>query len=186
MYIIVGLGNPGAQYQYTRHNVGFIAVDYIASQWGVKIKKIKHKAVLGEGTVGGQKVVLAKPQTFMNNSGESVRELLEFYKETPDHLVVIYDDVSLQPGRLRIRGKGSAGGHNGIKSILYHIQTDEFPRVKIGVGEKPEHYDLADWVLGRFTDADIAAVSPQVDQLPKLLETLMGEGLTSAMNRFNN
>ncbi len=186
MYVITGLGNPGTQYAYTRHNVGFIAMDFLADRWGIKLKKIRHKAVLGEGSVAGEKVVLAKPQTFMNNSGESVRELLSYYKVPSDRLVVIYDDVSLAPGRLRIRTKGSAGGHNGIKSILYQIQTDVFPRIKLGVGEKPPHYDLADWVLGRFTDEDIAAIGPRVEELPDLLTLLMREGPAAAMNRYNN
>lgn len=186
MYIIVGLGNPGKQYQYTRHNAGFIAVDYLAAQEGIAIKKIKHKAVLGEGSIGGEKVVLAKPQTFMNNSGESIRELLTFYKLDPSHLIVIYDDVSMEPGRLRIRAKGSDGGHNGIKSIIYLLESDAFPRVKIGVGAPPAHYDLADWVLGRFTDADIEQISPLVDQMPALIETIIQDGVSAAMNRFNN
>ena len=151
MYIIAGLGNPGKQYAQTRHNVGFDTIDILADKYNISVDTKKHKALCGKGMIEGQKVVLAKPQTFMNLSGESVRELVDFYKIDPEEeLIVIYDDISLEPGQLRIRPKGSAGGHNGIKNIIAHLGTQVFKRVKVGVGEKPKGYDLADYVLSRF------------------------------------
>ena len=144
MYIIVGLGNPGKQYEHTRHNVGFEVIDILADQIGICIEEKKHKALCGRGILEGQKVVLVKPQTFMNLSGESVRAIFDFYKVESKDIIIVYDDVSLEPGQLRIRGKGSAGGHNGIKNIIAHLGTQEFPRVKVGVGEKPKGMDLAD------------------------------------------
>ena len=155
MYIIVGLGNPGIKYAGTRHNIGFNAVTRIADDYNISMNIKKHKAVCGTGFIAGNKVLLAMPQTFMNLSGESVRELVDFYKIDPEEeLIVIYDDVSMDVGRMRIRAKGSAGGHNGIKSIISHLGSDKFPRIKIGVGAKPEGWDLADHVLGRFSDED--------------------------------
>ena len=149
MYIIVGLGNPGKQYEHTRHNVGFEVIDILADRIGICIEEKKHKALCGRGILEGQKVVLVKPQTFMNLSGESVRAIFDFYKVESKDIIIVYDDVSLEPGQLRIRGKGSAGGHNGIKNIIAHLGTQEFPRVKVGVGEKPKGMDLADYVLSR-------------------------------------
>ncbi len=151
MYIIVGLGNPGKQYEHTRHNVGFEVIDILADRIGICIEEKKHKALCGRGILEGQKVVLVKPQTFMNLSGESVRAIFDFYKVESKDIIIVYDDVSLEPGQLRIRGKGSAGGHNGIKNIIAHLGTQEFPRVKVGVGEKPKGMDLADYVLSRFS-----------------------------------
>ena len=150
MYLIAGLGNPGKQYENTRHNAGFMALDALADQLGTSIEEKKHKALCGKGLIGGEKVILLKPQTFMNLSGESIRAAADFYKVDPDHIIVIYDDISLEPGQLRIRKKGSAGGHNGIKSIIAHLGTQEFPRIKVGVGAKPDRMDLADYVLGHF------------------------------------
>ena len=147
-FIIVGLGNPGKQYELTRHNAGFLFADLLADKNGVKINKIQFKAVTASLTLGGVKCLLMKPQTFMNNSGEAVRQAASFYKIPPERILVVFDDISLPCGRLRIRRKGSDGGHNGIKSIIYHLNSDAFPRVKLGVGEKPHpDYDLADWVL---------------------------------------
>ena len=151
-YMIVGLGNPGKQYESTRHNAGFICLDLLAEKYSISVKKLKFKSLLGEGRIEGKRCLLLKPQTFMNLSGEAVRDAAEFYKIPPENIIVIYDDISLDPGKLRIRRKGSDGGHNGMKNILYHLKSDGFPRIKVGVGAKPNpEYDLADWVLSRFT-----------------------------------
>ena len=146
MKVIVGLGNPGKKYDNTRHNIGFEALDYIADKEGISINTGKHKALIGTGYMGGEKVLLVKPQTFMNLSGESLRPIMDFYKLEPEDFIIIHDDIDLDVGRLRIRRKGSAGGHNGLKSIISHLGSMDFPRVKIGVGEKPKGYDLADYV----------------------------------------
>ena len=151
MYIIVGLGNPTKEYDKTRHNVGFSVIDVLADRIGIDVSEKKHRALCGKGMLEGQKVILAKPQTFMNLSGESVRAMVDFYKVSPDEVIIVYDDISLEPGQLRIRTKGSAGGHNGIKNIIAHLGTQEFPRIKVGVGEKPKYMDLADYVLSRFS-----------------------------------
>ena len=152
MFVIAGLGNPSFRYEGTRHNVGFEVIDMLADQYRIRIKEKKHKALCGTGIIEGNKVMLVKPQTFMNLSGESIGAVLNFYKLEPEsEFLVVYDDISLAPGRIRIRKKGSAGGHNGIKSIISTIGTQEFLRIKIGVGEKPEGWDLADYVLGRFS-----------------------------------
>ena len=145
MYIIAGLGNPGNRYEHTRHNAGFEVIDILADRMGICVDEKKHKALCGRGALEGQKVILIKPQTFMNLSGESLRAAADFYKVEPENIIIVYDDVSLEPGQLRIRGKGSAGGHNGIKNIISHLGTQEFPRVKVGVGEKPKEMDLADY-----------------------------------------
>ena len=154
MKVIVGLGNPGKKYENTRHNIGFAAIDYIAEKEGININTGKHKALVGSGYIDGVKVLLVKPQTFMNLSGESLRLIMDFYKLEPEDFLVIFDDIDLDVGRIRIRRKGSAGGHNGIKSIISHLGSMEFPRIKIGVGAKPPGYDLADYVLGHFSKAD--------------------------------
>ena len=159
MFIIVGLGNPDKQYEGTRHNVGFEVIDAIAEKYNISVDTKKHRAYVGKGIIEGCKVILAKPQTYMNLSGESVWSLVYFYKIMPeDELLIIYDDVSLDVGQLRIRKKGSAGGHNGIKSIISHLGSSEFPRIKVGVGEKPKDYDLADYVLGKFSKAERAVM----------------------------
>ncbi len=184
-YLIVGLGNPGKKYEGTRHNAGFDALDHVAQQWGISVTRSKFDALTGTGTANGAKVLLAKPQTFMNLSGEAVRKAVDFYKIPADHVIVIFDDISLAPGRLRIRKTGSAGGHNGIKSIIANIGQD-FPRIKVGVGEKPHpEYDLADWVLGHFTPDDKKAITSRYDDICAALE-LMLEGKTDlAMSRYN-
>ena len=152
MFLIVGLGNPGRKYEKTRHNIGFDTVDVIADRYGISIREKKYKALVGTGVIEGTKVLLAKPQTYMNLSGESVAEIVNFYKLDPEsEMLVIFDDISLAPGNLRVRKKGSAGGHNGIKSIIAYLQTQNFMRIKIGVGEKPKGWDLADYVLGHFS-----------------------------------
>ena len=158
-YIIVGLGNPGTRYEKTRHNAGFIIIDALALKYGARIDRVKFKAMVGEITVSGKRVLLMKPQTFMNLSGEAVGEAARFYKTEPSKIIVISDDVSLDVGKMRIRRKGSAGGHNGLKSINEHLSTEDYPRIKMGVGKKPcADYDLADWVLSSFTDQELTAL----------------------------
>ena len=183
--IIVGLGNPGKKYEGTRHNAGFAALDHVAEKWGVRVTKAKFDALTGTGTAAGVKVLLMKPQTFMNLSGDAVRKAADFYKVPPERIIVLFDDISLAPGRLRIRKTGSAGGHNGIKSISGNIGQD-FPRVKIGVGEKPRpEYDLADWVLSRLTQAEKKAVEARYDDICGALELMMKGQFDTAMSRYN-
>lgn len=185
MYLIVGLGNPGTQYSGTRHNVGFMVLDALADKYRISVDTKKHKGLVGKGMIGTEKVVLLKPQTFMNLSGESVREAMDFYKIDPENILVIYDDISLKPGQLRLRGKGSAGGHNGIKNIILHMKTQEFPRVKVGVGEKPSRMDLADYVLSHFQGEDKKAVETAIPEAVNAVELFLAEGMDVAMNRFN-
>ena len=156
-FLIVGLGNPGPKYEFTRHNAGFLCMDLLAQQLGVKIDRIKFKSVVADVAIEGSRCILMKPQTFMNNSGEAVRDAANFYKIPPEHIIILFDDISLPPGKLRIRRKGSDGGHNGIKSILYLLGSDQFPRIKLGVGAKPRpDYDLADWVLSTFQKDELS------------------------------
>ena len=186
MYVIVGLGNPGKKYENTRHNVGFRCIDMLADAHNISVLECKHKAMVGKGYIDGTKVVLVKPQTFMNLSGESVRAVTDFYKVDPQtELIVIYDDISLAPGQLRVRGKGSAGGHNGIKNIILHTGGQKFPRVRVGVGEKPADYDLADYVLGHFSKEDQKLMDEAFKEAAEAAVTIMTEGIDSAMNKFN-
>lgn len=186
MYIIVGLGNPGRQYAHTRHNAGFDTMDVLADQYRVDMVEKKFKAVYGRGMIDGQRVVLAKPQTFMNLSGESVRELVDFYKIDPtSELIVVYDDISLEPGQLRIRTKGSAGGHNGIKNIIAHLGTQEFMRVKVGVGEKPQGYDLADYVLSHFRKEEQEPMEQAFKRAAEAVAKIVTDGVEPAMNEYN-
>lgn len=186
MYIIVGLGNPGLKYNNTRHNIGFSVIDAIANKYNIDVLDKKHKALVGKGVIEGQRVILAKPQTFMNLSGESVRELIDYYKVDPEsELIVIYDDISLPVGGLRIRTKGSAGGHNGIKNILQHLGGDVFLRIKVGVGEKPSKMDLADYVLGHFTEDEIKAEKDAAERCIEAVKLLLSDEVDEAMNRFN-
>lgn len=186
MYLIVGLGNPGRQYENTKHNVGFDTVDYLIEEYRIPQAGVKHKAMYGKGIIAGQKVLIAKPLTYMNLSGESVRELVDYYKIDPEtELIVLYDDISLEPGQIRIRKKGSAGGHNGIKNIIAQIGTDVFTRVKIGVGEKPKNWDLADYVLSPFGKEERAAVDDAIKKAAKAVEMIVQEEIDSAMNMFN-
>lgn len=185
MYIIVGLGNPTSKYNGTRHNVGFDVITRIADDYNIPLGTRKHKAICGSGYIEGIKVVLVQPQTYMNLSGESVREVLDFYKATTNDLIVIYDDISLDVGKLRLRSKGSAGGHNGIKSIIAHIGTQEFPRIKVGVGDKPTGYDLADYVLSRFTDDEQAILREAIKRSSQAVKTIIADGMESAMNIYN-
>ncbi len=185
MYLIVGLGNPGDKYTFTRHNAGFLAIDYISQKHNIEIKKLKHKAMIGEGIISGKKVVLAKPQTFMNLSGESIRELVSWYKVEQKNIIVIYDDVSMPAGSLRIREKGSAGGHNGIKSIILNLNSDEFPRFKLGINEKPSEYNLADYVLGKFTSTEQKVMFDTFEKANLAVEEFITNGIQSAMNKYN-
>lgn len=184
MYLIVGLGNPGREYENTRHNVGFVAIDYLAEKLGIKLGKIKFKGIYGEGFIGNEKCILLKPQTFMNLSGQSVREAAEFYKIEPQNIIVMYDDVNLEVGKVRIRPSGSAGGHNGMKNIIYLLNTDEFPRIRFGVGA-PEH-DLVDHVLGKFSDEDGKNVTNAIKNTEDILNVIFKMGVSEAMSRFNN
>lgn len=186
MYLLVGLGNPGKQYEHTRHNVGFDVMDAIADKYNISISEKKHKALYGKGMIGGQKVVLAKPQTFMNLSGESVAELLRYYKLDPEtQMIVIFDDISLAPGSIRIRKKGSAGGHNGIKNIIAMIGNQNFLRIKVGVGEKPKGWDLADHVLGHFEAEDRGKVEHAIEDAVAAAELMLRGETDRAMNDFN-
>ena len=185
MYIIAGLGNPSKEYLGTRHNVGFAVIDKIADEYNISMDIKKHKAICGKGVIAGQKVVLVKPQTFMNLSGESLREVVDFYKEDIDKILIIFDDISLEVGKLRLRPAGSAGGHNGIKSIIAHLGTDQFKRIKFGVGDKPKGYDLADWVLGRFSKDQQDAVNEGLANACKAVKTILSDGIEVGMNNFN-
>ena len=185
MYIIAGLGNPGKEYENTRHNIGFDVIDRLAEEENIAVMESKHKALIGKGYVAGQKVILAKPQTFMNLSGESVRAAADFYKVDPEHIIIVYDDISLDVGQLRIRKKGSAGGHNGIKNIIAHLGTQEFPRIKVGVGDKPKKMDLADYVLSRFSKEDRAVMEDAFREAAGAVEMMIIQGADAAMNQFN-
>ena len=186
MYIIVGLGNPDRQYQNTRHNIGFDVIDAIAYKNHITVGERKHRALIGKGFVGGQKVVLVKPQTYMNLSGESVREVIDFYKvEEKSELIVISDDVSLDVGQIRIRKRGSAGGHNGLKNIILHLGHDEFHRVRMGVGEKPQGYDLVDYVLGHFPKEEREIMDESAKRAADAVEMMITDGADAAMNRYN-
>ena len=186
MFIIAGLGNPTLQYEGTRHNVGFDVIDMLADRYNISVDGRKGRALVGKGIIEGQKVLLVKPQTYMNLSGESLRELVNYYKIDEEHeLLVIYDDISLDGGQLRIRKKGSAGGHNGIKNIIANLGTDVFPRIKIGVGEKPKKYDLADYVLGHFSKEDRSVMEEAFREAADAVEMMITEGPDAAMNAFN-
>lgn len=186
MYIIVGLGNPGTAYAGTRHNIGFDTITALADRYNISVDTRKHKALIGKGVIEGNKVILAMPQTFMNLSGESVRELADYYKiDLETELIVVYDDISLDVGNLRLRGKGSAGGHNGIKNIISHLGTNVFQRIKIGVGEKPKGWDLADYVLGRFSREEEPVIREVLKTAVEACGVIMNEGMDTAMNRFN-
>ncbi len=185
-FLVVGPGNPGEKYAKTRHNIGFMAIDYMSEKLGVKVNKAKFKALIGECNIASKRVILMKPQTFMNHSGEAVREAMDFYKLSSENILVIYDDVSLVPGKMRVRLKGSAGGHNGIKSIIEHLGTNEFPRIKIGVGAKPNpEYDLADWVLGTFDKNDMELVSQCIQNTVECTELIVGGNTNKAMEKYN-
>ncbi len=184
-FLIVGLGNPGRQYENTRHNAGFITVDTIAEKTGARVDRIKFKGLCGECMLGGKKVLLLKPSTFMNLSGQSVQEAMAFYKLPPEKVLVIFDDISLEPGKLRIRRKGSDGGHNGIKNIIYLSGKDTFPRIKMGVGKKPNpNWDLADWVLSRFSEEEGKALLDAANRAAAAAELIVQGKIDEAMNRY--
>jgi len=186
MYFIVGLGNPGLQYENTRHNVGFLTIDYLAEKHNINVKKLKHKALYGQGEISDQKVMLIKPQTYMNNSGESVRDFKNFYKFDDDKLIVILDDIDIDFGKIRIKKKGSAGTHNGMKSIIYQTQTDKFPRIKISVGQKPEYMDLANFVLSGFNGKDVDIVREEIIMAADAIEMMLETNIDKAMNKYNS
>lgn len=186
MYIIAGLGNPTLQYEGTRHNVGFDVIDTLADKYNISVDARKSRAFIGKGMIEGQMVILVKPQTYMNLSGESIRGLVDYYKIDVEHeLLVIYDDISLDVGQLRIRKKGSAGGHNGIKNIIANLGTQNFPRIKVGVGEKPKKYDLADYVLSHFSKAERELMEEGYQKAVKAVEMLLDGEMEAAMNEYN-
>ena len=186
-FIIAGLGNPGKEYTLTRHNTGFIAADYIAERLGSEIKKIQFKSITATVEIGGHKCLLMKPQTFMNSSGEAVAKAAAFYKIPPERIIVIYDDITMDVGKMRIRRKGSDGGHNGMKSIIYLLQSDNFPRIRLGIGAKPHpQYDLADWVLSKFGKDDVEKLKTAVENAYSAVELIVSGKLDEAMNRFNS
>ncbi len=186
-YLIAGLGNPGPKYEYTRHNAGFLCIDLLAQQLGVKIDRIKFKSIVADVAIEGRRCLLMKPQTFMNNSGEAVRDAANFYKIPPEHVIILFDDISLPPGKLRIRRKGSDGGHNGIKSIIYLLNSDQFPRVKLGVGAKPHpDYDLADWVLSPFQKDELPRMKEAMEKACEAVRLIVQDDMDHAMNLYNS
>ncbi len=186
-YLIVGLGNPGAKYETTRHNAGFLCVTRLEDTLNFKAKKLKFHALIGDTKIGNHKVLVMKPQTMMNNSGTAVKECASFYKIPVENIIVIFDDISLEPGKLRIKRKGSAGGHNGIKSIIAHLGSENFPRIKLGVGKKPHpDYDLADWVLANFPKKDIPLMREAIDNACEALKYIVDGNIDGAMSDFNS
>jgi aminoacyl-tRNA hydrolase len=185
MYIIVGLGNPGKKYEHTRHNAGFDVLDIMAEEYDIKIDKIKHKALIGEGRIGSEKVVLVKPQTYMNLSGESVQSVFQFYKVDMDHLIVVYDDIDLDIGKLRIRKKGSAGSHNGMKSIIKCLGSQDFPRIRVGVSKPEPNRDLADFVLSRVPKDQSDDMRSGLEKAVKTVEEIIRTDIDMAMNKYN-
>ena len=185
-HIVVGLGNPGTEYAKTRHNAGFMAIDCVAEACGVKIDRLKFQALVAEATLGGARVLLMKPETFMNSSGEAVGAAASFYKIPPENIIILHDEISFEPGKNRIRRKGSAGGHNGLKSIIAHLGSENFPRIKIGVGQKPSpDYDLVKWVLGKFPADDIAKIEEQFPSILSALELMIHGKIDEAMNKYS-
>ena len=186
MYIIAGLGNPGAKYSGTKHNVGFDTIDILTEKYGIPLDFEKHRSICGKGVIEGEKVLLVKPLTYMNLSGEALREVVSYYKIDPsEELIVISDDIDLDPGRIRVRPSGSAGGHNGLKNIISELHTDLFSRVRIGVGQKPHGWDLADWVLSRFDEEEAVLVSGAKKRAAEAVSSIILDGCTAAMNTFN-
>ena len=186
-FIVAGLGNPGNKYEATRHNTGFVFIDMLADKYSLKVNKIKFKAVTAIADIAGRKCLVMKPQTFMNESGQSIREAASFYKIPPENIIIIFDDVSLDCGKMRIRRKGTDGGHNGIKSIIYHLRSDNFPRIKLGVGKKPHpDYDLADWVLSDFSKDEAALMRNAAGEAIEALELMVNGEIDEAMSKFNS
>ena len=185
-WLLVCLGNPGDQYENTRHNAGFMVADELAERHNIPVQRLKFRALTNTVTIGDRKVLLMKPVTYMNLSGEAVHEAAAFYKIPPEHILVVSDEVALAPGKLRVRRSGSAGGHNGLKNIIAHLGTDQFPRIRVGVGQKPHpDYDMADWVLGKFQGEDKKAVEAAVKRAADAAECLIREGVDKAMNKYN-
>ncbi len=185
-YLVVGLGNPGREYENTRHNAGFMAVDHLAARAGIPVQRIRFKSLCGTGQIAGRQVLLLKPTTYMNLSGQAVQEAMAFYKIPPERTLILFDDISLDVGRIRIRRKGSDGGHNGMKNIIYLSGSDAFPRVKIGVGQKPHpDYDLAKWVLSRFTAGEQKLLREEMDRIADAAELVLAGRIDEAMNRYN-
>ena len=185
MIVIAGLGNPGSKYSGTRHNVGFNVIDKLAESNDIKVNKLKFKALTGEGFIGSEKVLLLKPSTYMNNSGQSIREVMDFYKLPPENLMVIVDDIDIEFASIRLRKRGSAGSHNGLKSIIYHIQVDDFPRLKIGIGKKPSYFDLADFVLSKFNQEERKLIDKSIEKASEAVEEFVKNGIEQAMNEYN-
>lgn len=186
-YIICGLGNPGTQYEGTRHNIGFMTIDTLCDKYKLDCKKLRFKSLTCDAMISGKRCLIMKPTTFMNNSGEAVTEAMSFYKIPPERTIIVFDDISLEPGKLRIRRKGSDGGHNGIKSIIYLSGSDMFPRIKMGVGAKPHpDYNLADWVLGHFRKEQAEALETAMDNAVSSIELMVGGKMNEAMNKFNS
>jgi aminoacyl-tRNA hydrolase len=186
-YIICGLGNPGTQYEGTRHNIGFMTIDTLCEKYKLDCKKLRFKSLTCDAMISGKRSLIMKPTTFMNNSGEAVTEAMSFYKIPPERTIIVFDDISLEPGKLRIRRKGSDGGHNGIKSIIYLSGSDMFPRIKMGVGAKPHpDYNLADWVLGHFKKEQAEALETAMDNAVSSIELMVGGKMNEAMNKFNS
>lgn len=183
--IIVGLGNPGKKYENTRHNVGFSTIDVLSDKLGIKVNRLKHKALTGDGTIKGERVILVKPQTFMNLSGESINEIAEWYKLPMENLIVIYDDVDIPVGTIRIRPKGSSGTHNGMRSVIYQLRSDEFPRIRIGIGKAPEEWNLADYVLSRFNAEEAVDVAKSIERAADAASVIVKSGIETAMNLYN-
>ncbi|MDU5372371.1 aminoacyl-tRNA hydrolase [Anaerococcus vaginalis] len=186
MYYIVGLGNPGIQYENTRHNAGFITIDYLARKYSIDVRKIKFKSLIGQGVISGHKVMLVKPQTYMNNSGEAIREIYKYFDFDHDKLIVIYDDIDIDFGSIRIRKKGSAGTHNGMKSIIYNLEFDDFPRIKVAVGKKPSYMDLANFVLSGFSKQEVKIIEEEVKLTSDAIEMILEEGIEKTMSMFNS
>lgn len=185
--MIVGLGNPDRKYEFTRHNAGFLCVDMLVQKHGFTVKKLKFRSLLGDAVIGGHRCLILKPQTYMNLSGEAVREAAAFYKIPPERILVLFDDISLDVGKLRIRRKGTDGGHNGVKNIIYHLASDKFPRIKIGVGKKPHpDYDLADWVLSEFKKDEEAPLKSALENACAAVELLLDGETDKAMNLYNS
>ena len=186
-FIVVGLGNPDRKYTLTRHNSGFLCIDMLSEKLNFRVDKLKFKSLIADTTIGGHRCIVMKPQTYMNNSGEAIRECANFYKISAENIIVIYDDISLDVGKLRIRRKGTDGGHNGIKSIIYHLNNDQFPRIKVGCGKKPHpDYNLADWVLSEFKKDEQKALEPALENACKAIELLLDNQIDKAMNLYNS
>jgi peptidyl-tRNA hydrolase, PTH1 family len=192
IYLIAGLGNPGRRYEKTRHNTGFYVVDLISEKYGIKLSRLKHRAYTGEGNIEGSRVLLVKPVTYMNLIGECIKSIVDWYgievnKENNgfDHLIVIYDDIDLSRGQIRIRRRGSAGTHNGMKSVIYQLETDEFPRIRVGIGRPPEGWELKNYVLGRFEKEEYQSVIPGIQMAAESVSKIIKDGIEKAMNEYN-